>query len=236
MKEIMISSGLITSGSLCLLLLLPILMAHASEERTATAKVTKLPQPKLDGKLSLEKAISQRRSEREYKDEALLLSDISQILWAAQGITHPSGYRAAPSAGALYPIEICVAAGQVQGLPAGVYRYRPQGHDLLHTAEGDKRAALAAAALGQSWVKNAPAVVIISAVYERTTRKYRDRGIKYVHYEAGHVAQNISLQAVSLDLGTVDIGAFYDSEVKKVLNLANEEEPLIIMPLGKRSY
>jgi SagB-type dehydrogenase family enzyme len=236
MKELLTSPGLLTLGSLIVLSALPILMGPASGGADASMEAIKLPAPKLDGGVSVERAILERRSEREYKDEPLTLAEISQVLWAAQGITHSHGYRAAPSAGALYPLEIIIAAGNVKALPAGAYRYSPRGHELLKIAGGDRRAGLSAAALGQTWVKTAPAVIIITAFYERTTRKYGDRGVKYVHYEAGHVAQNISLQAVSLGLGTVDIGAFYEKDVKSVLGLADEEEPLLIMPLGKRSY
>ena len=164
---------------------------------------------------------------------ALTLAEISQLLWSAQGITDPEGRRTAPSAGALYPLEVFLVAGGQDELPAGVYRYRPQGHDLIPVVQGDQRAKLAAAALEQDWLNDAPATIGIAAVYERTARKYKQRAERYVLMEVGHAAQNVHLQAVALDLGTVVVGAFDDAEVKRVLTLAVNEEPLCLMPVGK---
>lgn len=195
--------------------------------------IIKLPEPKYDGSISLEKAILERRSVRDYKKDPLTLPEISQILWAAQGITG-AGYRTAPSAGALYPLEIYIVAGKVDLLPAGIYKYGPRKHELYSVAKGDGRTDLCNAALGQLSIKRAAAVLVISAVYERTSAKYGDRGIRYVHMEAGHAAQNISLQAVALGLGTVVIGAFRDDEVKKVVRMPDDERPLYILPVGKR--
>lgn len=196
------------------------------------AQVITLPDPRLEGGVSLEAALGARRSIREYADEALTLDDVSQLLWAAQGITGPAGVRAAPSAGALYPLELYLVAGAVQGLPAGIYRYLPRRHALERTAEGDRRAALARAALRQDWVAGAPAIVALAAVYSRTTGKYGDRGRKYVHMDVGHVAQNVYLQAVALDLGTTFVGAFHDNQVKQALKLPAAEHPLGLMPVG----
>ncbi|MGA2663114.1 MAG: SagB/ThcOx family dehydrogenase, partial [Verrucomicrobiota bacterium] len=150
-----------------------------------------------------------------------------------QGITDPEGRRAAPSAGALYPLEVLLVAGGQDELPAGVYRYRPQGHGLIPVIQGDRRAKLAAAALDQDWFNDAPATIAIAAVYERTARKYKQRAERYVLMEVGHAAQNVHLQAVALDLGTVVVGAFDDAEVKRVLTLALNEEPMCLMPVGK---
>lgn len=194
----------------------------------------KLPRPNHEGKLSVEEALLKRRSVRDYKDEPLTLEEISQLLWAAQGITSPEGLRTAPSAGALYPIEVYIVVGKVENLPAGVYKYKPEGDELVKIVDGDKRAQLCDAAISQSWVKEAPAVIVLTAVFERTTAKYGERGIKYVYIEAGHVAQNIYLQVTALNLGTVTVGAFDDEEVKKVLEIPGKEEPLYIMPIGKK--
>ncbi len=194
----------------------------------------KLPQPKYDGGISVESALQKRRSVREYKNLPISLSDLSQLLWAAQGITGSGGLRTAPSAGALYPLEVSVIAGNVNGLQAGTYVYKPEGHELLKTAGGDKRAELSRAALGQSAITDAAAVLVISAVYERTTVKYGERGNRYVHMEAGHAAENVYLQAISLDLGTVVIGACDDEGVKKAANLTVREQPLYLMPVGRR--
>ena len=202
--------------------------------RAAPPEPLKLPEPKVDGKVSVEKSLFERRSIRDYADEPVTLAEVSQLLWAAQGLTDPAGYRSAPSAGALYPLEVYVVAGKVALLPAGIYRYKPRGHELIKVGDGDKRSELCAAALSQAALKQAPVSIVVTAIFERTTQKYRDRGIRYVHMEAGHAAQNICLQAVSLDLGTVVIGAFNDDEVKKVMQLMATEEPLYIIPVGKR--
>ena len=193
----------------------------------------KLPGPLQDSKTSIEKAILKRRSVRSFKASPLTLAEVSQLLWAAQGITSPRGLRTAPSAGALYPLEIYIVAGKVDDLPDGVYHYRPNQHELVRVIKGDKRTELCAAALGQTSVRNAAAVLVFAAVYERTTVKYGDRGLRYVHIEIGHSAQNVFLQAVPLNLGTVVIGAFSDEEVKKVLKMSDTEQPLYIMPVGK---
>ncbi|HBR21926.1 MAG TPA: nitroreductase [Nitrospiraceae bacterium] len=193
----------------------------------------KLPEPKYDSNTSVEQALLERRSVRVYKDESLTLTEVSQLLWAAQGITDPRGFRTSPSAGALYPLELYVLAGNVNDLPNGVYKYKPHKHELAMVVEGDKRTELCNAALDQPRVKDAAAVIVFSAVYERTTGEYGERGIRYVHIEVGHAAQNIYLQAVSLNLGTVVMGAFDDEEVKKIMNIGDKEQPLYIMPVGK---
>jgi SagB-type dehydrogenase family enzyme len=205
----------------------------APDKSTPSGGIIKLPEPGYDSDTSIEEAILERRSVRDYKDEPLTLAELSQLLWAAQGVTNPGGFRTAPSAGALYPLELYVASGNVEGLSPGIYRYEPNGHGLENIADGDVRDGLCSAALDQSAVKDAAAVIVFSAVFERTTGKYGERGIRYVHIETGHAAQNVYLQAASLGLGTVVIGAFDDEEVKKVMNMDESEEPLYIMPVGK---
>jgi SagB-type dehydrogenase family enzyme len=197
-------------------------------------KIIKLSGPKYDNGTSVEEALLKRRSVRDFKDNPVTLSEVSQLIWAAQGITDPGGLRTAPSAGALYPLELYVVAGNVNGLPAGIYKYRPKSHELLGIVKGDRRIDLFNAALGQSPVRRADAVVVLSGVYERTTTKYGERGIRYVYMEAGHAAQNVYLQAVPLGLGTVVIGAFSDEEVKRILKMPDREIPLYIMPVGRR--
>ncbi len=197
-------------------------------------KVIKLPEPRYKSNVSIEEALLKRRSIRSYKNEPLNVSEISQVLWAAQGITDKrTGFRTAPSAGALYPLEIYLVIGKVKDLEPGVYKYRPENHEIILVSKGDKRNDLYISALRQEWIKNAPVVIVISAIFERTTIKYGERGIRYVYMEAGHCAQNIYLQCVSLNLGTVTVGAFYDDEVKRVLNLQKNESPLYLMPIGK---
>lgn len=199
--------------------------------------ITSLPEPRLHGGISVEEVIKRRRSIRSYADSPLTLAEVGQLLWAAQGITDPkSGFRAAPSAGATYPLEVhlVVGEGTVAGLAAGVYRYLPEGHRLERRLAGDLRARLAAAALGQPWVEAAPITIVITAIYQRTTARYGERGVRYVHLEAGHVGQNIYLQAVALELGTVAVGAFRDAEVAELLGLPQDEVPLYLFPVGRK--
>lgn len=198
------------------------------------AEVIKLPEPRYDSDVSLEQSLLERRSVRDYSGQPLTLPEISQLTWAAQGLTDPRGFRTAPSAGGLYPLELYIVVGDVEGLAAGAYRYQPDGHQLVKTADGDKRAELTSAALEQEWVEEAAADFVFTAVYERTTGKYGERGIRYVHMEAGHAAQNLCLQATALGLGAVTIGAFYDKEVSQLLNLPADEEPLYVIPVGRK--
>lgn len=194
----------------------------------------KLPEPKYDSSTSVEQALLERRSVRVYKDEPLTLTEVSQLLWAAQGITNTRrGFRTAPSAGALFPLEVYVVIGNVEEITQGVYKYKPHEHELVKARHGNVRDELTIAALGQTWVRESAIAIVLSAVYERTTNKYGERGIRYVHMEAGHAAQNVCLQAVSLNLGTVVVAAFKDKEVRKILNMSAEEQPLYIIPVGK---
>lgn len=198
------------------------------------AKTVKLPPPKTKGKISVEEAIAKRRSRRAFHDELLPLSVLSQILWAAQGITEPAtGFRAAPSAGATYPLEVYAVVGKVEGLEPGVYHYIPPLHTLEGKVSGDLRADLARACLYQMWIAQAPFSVVIAAVYERTTSRYGKRGVRYVNMEVGHVGQNIYLQAEALGLGTCAVGAFVDGEIARLLRLPADQEPLYVMPVGR---
>lgn len=194
--------------------------------------VITLPEPRHDSDISVEKSMLSRRSIRSFTSEPLTLVEVSQLLWAAQGITDSAGRRTAPSAGALYPLEIYVVAGNVKDLSAGVYSYKPDVHQLMKVMDGDIRAKLAGAALGQDSVRSGAISCVITAIYERTTVKYGDRGIRYVHIEVGHAAQNLCLQAVALDLGAVTVGAFDDEQVADVMNLPEDEQPLYIIPVG----
>ncbi|MCK5314389.1 MAG: SagB/ThcOx family dehydrogenase [Anaerolineales bacterium] len=205
---------------------------QAGQEPISSKKIT-LPKPVYSSETSVEAALLNRQSTRSYRGESLALSEVGQLLWAAQGITRPGGYRTAPSAGALYPLEVYLLAGDVRDLDSGFYKYNPESHELWGVFEGDKRVELSQAALNQEAIRDAPAVIVISGIYERTTGKYGERGHQYVHMEVGSAAQNVYLQAVSLHLGTVFIGAFYDEDVKKVLQLGENEEPFCILPVGR---
>jgi len=192
-----------------------------------------LPLPRYESAKSVEKALLHRHSTRSFRPDPLTLGEISQLLWAAQGVTHNGAFRTAPSAGALYPLETYVVAGNVRDLPPGMYRYQPKKHQLLQVLAGNLRGALCKASLGQEAVCQAPASIVFSAAFARTTGKYGKRGIRYGHMESGFAAQNASLQAVSLGLATVVIGAFDDQEVSRVLSLPAGEEPMLIIPVGK---
>jgi len=185
-----------------------------------------LPEPKLQGAFSLEETLAQRRSVRSFTEEELSLEEISQLLWAAQGLTAAWGGRTAPSAGALYPLEVYVATAN------GLYHYVPQGHEVIIESHDDLRQALWKAGLKQDAIRDAPAVFVIAAVYERTAKKYGDRAERYVKLEAGHACQNILLQAVALHLGAVPIGAFYDDQLQAALSLPPDHEPLYLIPVG----
>jgi len=192
-----------------------------------------LPEPRYDSDISVEEAILQRRSVRDYTDEALTLPELAQLLWAAQGLTRSSGKRAAPSAGATYPLEIYAVTGNVEGIANGIYRYKPHQNELVKVVDGEQREALAQATLDQQFIAQAAVNLVITAIYERTTQRYGERGIRYVHMEAGHAAQNVCLQAVALKLGTVVIGAFHDDQICEILKLPDNEVPLYIIPVGK---
>ncbi len=200
-----------------------------------------LPEPSHTSETSIEEALLNRRSVRQFTDESLSVNEVSQLLWAAYGVTKRyapkklrGGMKTAPSAGALYPLELYLAAWNVQGLDPGIYIYEPDGHMLYPVKEGDFHEELGTACLDQDWVTNAPASIIWSAVYERTTSKYGSRGrARYVPMDLGHSAENVYLQVQSMGMGTVAIGAFDDLQLQILTGMTREEEPLYVMPLGK---
>lgn len=187
-----------------------------------------LPAPRTSGPVSLETTIAQRRSTRRYTPEGLSLEQVGQLLWAAQGITGGRDVlRAAPSAGACHPLFLYACHAD------GVWRYHPQGHYLTRYLEQDVREDLVAAAWRQEFIAEVPYVFVISAIFERTTQRYGERGqLRYVPMDVGHAAQNLLLQAVALGLASVPVGAFDDAAVKKVLTLPEQEKPLYILPVG----
>ncbi len=193
-----------------------------------------LPKPKNINTISLHQALAHRRSVRAYQDKPLNLQEISELAWAAQGITSSRmGGRTAPSAGALYPLELYIVVKRARDFEAGVYHYLPKDHKLVQLSKQKVSRQLANAALGQMFISEAPVILVITGNYSVTTSKYRERGIRYVHMEAGHVAQNIYLQAESLDLGTVTVGAFVDDKIKDTLHLPQAQTPFYLMPIGK---
>ncbi len=186
-----------------------------------------LPKPVTAGKMSVEEAIAKRRSVRAFADRRLSMMQVSQLVWAAQGVTDSSrGFRAAPSAGATYPLELYVVTSD------GAFHYLPGSHRLVQISDRDLRTDLAEAALGQGSVRQAPVSLVFAAVYERTRARYGERAERYVHMEAGHAAENVHLQAVALGLGSVPVGAFDDRRAAKLLGLPAEQAVLYIVPVG----
>lgn len=207
----------------------------------------KLPAPRMDSDFSLEKAMQMRRSVREYSPEAIKLDELSQLLWACQGISGSVSFqnegktvtidlRTAPSAGALYPLEVFIVVSRVEGLEAGIYHYQPDGktqdHSLVRIQSGDKGYELSQAALGQDCIKNAAVSFVIGAYVERTSKKYGERAEQYVLIEAGHAGQNICLEAQAFGIGTVTVGAFHEDKVAKLLN--TDSRPVYMICCGKK--
>ena len=189
--------------------------------------VIKLPAAKEKGILSLEETIKNRRSERDLSGKELMLEEISQLLWSCQGITgEKRGFRAAPSAGATYPLEVYLVSGD------GFFNYMPDSHSLKRIKDKDLREVLSGACLGQRFVKDAAIDIVICADFKRATGRYGKRGENYVYIEVGHAAENVNLQAVALGLGSVCVGAFSDDAVKELLELPKEIVPIYIIPVG----
>jgi len=202
---------------------------YGQETGATTGGGIKLPPPSMDGTLSVEKALSERRSVRAYKPEALSMAEVSQILWSAQGVTEPTkGFRTAPSPKGAYLLQVYLIAGKVTGLPAGLYAYQPKSHGLIKVAEGDKKGDLFKI-VPQPAINSAPAALIIAGIPERSTANPA-----WIYLEAGHAAENVYLQAASLKLGTVSIAGFKPEDVKRGLALPEKELPIYIMPLGKK--
>jgi len=207
----------------------PAMLAATPDGATEMA----LPAPRLQARQSLEAALSQRRSLRSFAAEPLTAAEVGQLLWAAQGVSGAQGQRTAPSAGATYPLVLYLVAGPIEGVPRGVHRYLPHGHRLVALTHADVRAAVARAALGQSWVGEAPAIVVIAAQPVRTVARYGARADRYVAIEAGAAAQNLMLQAVALGLGSTLVGAFDEAALRRNALLAADEQPLAVVPVGR---
>ncbi|MDY6787585.1 MAG: SagB/ThcOx family dehydrogenase [candidate division WOR-3 bacterium] len=205
-------------------------------------KAVKLPLPDIDSEISVSMALLNRQSVRNYIDKSLTMNEVSQLLWAGYGINRKNtnipqlrgGFRTAPSAGALYPLELYLVVFNVDGLDEGLYHYNAAEHNLELLKKGNLKSKLFEAAMGQNAVKRSAACIVYSAVYSRTIAKYSDRGRqRYVPMDLGHSGQNVYLQAVGLNIGTVAIGAFNDELLADVISMSESETPLYIMPLGK---
>ena len=201
-------------------------MAHDPE-----APIT-LPEPDLEGRVTLESALNQRRSIRDFEDRPISVAELGQLLWAAQGESDRTGLRTSPSAGALYPLELYVIVEALGDLEAGIYHYLPRSHGLEPVANGDFRADFAAAALMQEWTARAGLILVVAADYTRTTAKYGERGRRYVAIEAGHCVHAAYLQAVALGLGATEVGAFRDDAVARLVRLPSDEEPVTSVVVG----
>jgi SagB-type dehydrogenase family enzyme len=212
--------------------ILAILIASANCLADDNSDVIDLPSPQSGPERELLEVMRARRSQRDFERAPIKIEQISALLFAGQGITRQERLRTVPSAGALYPLEIYVVAGDVEGLKKGVYRYIPQGHKLERVGGGDRRYQLAEAALGQLWISKAPAILVLGAVYERTAAKYGARAERYADIEAGCCSQNISLACVDLGLGTTVVGAFNDERLAKLLGADDNLSPLIVMPIA----
>ena len=202
-----------------------------------------LPSPITDGTVSVEYALANRRSNRQYTDQALSSEHLAQILWSAYGVTKPElerpslrgGFRTAPSAGGRYPFEIYAVIGNVTGIEPGVYRYISEEHKIVRTIAKDIREEFCAVALGQTFVKEAPVSIFYTAIFSRTTERYGERGSqRYVWIDLGHSAENIYLQAEALGLGACVIGSFYDEQMVELMQLPEEEKPMYIATVGHK--
>ena len=205
-------------------------------EMAFAAQEIPLPQPVEEGRISVEGAIKERRTIRRFQNKALTLNQLGQLLWAGQGVTEKGELhrRAAPSGGALYPLELYAIVGEegVRGLQPGIYRYLPESHSLSEVSLGEARQSLARAAWGQMWMADAPAILAVVGQYKKVTQKYGERGIRYALIEVGHVGQNVSLQAEALGLGAGLVGAFEDEKVAALLRCPSGEDPLYLLPVG----
>jgi len=197
------------------------------------AQIVKLPQPKINGnRMSLDEALRRRKSIREYTSDPLQLEELSYIVWAANGISHRQGefnFRTAPSAGALYPIETYLIVARVVNLQPGVYHYSVPNHELETLKIGNFTKDIVKAGMGQEMLGEAAVTLVWTALFQRSKWKYRQRAYRYVYLDAGHIAENLALSVTSLDLGSCQIGALYDDEVNRILEIDGIEESVLYM-------
>jgi SagB-type dehydrogenase family enzyme len=189
---------------------------------------TPLPAPRLDGGMALEAALARRRTIRDLAPHPLTEAEVGQLLWAAQGVTHDGFRRTAPSASSLFALELYAATAD------GLSHYLPGPHALEQVTTQDLRPALQAASSDQPFMGTAPLIVVICAVADRLAGRHGpERAARYAAFEAGHAGQNLLLQAVALDLGSVPVGSFRDDEIRRLLGLAEGEAPLYLFALGR---
>ena len=206
----------------------------SAELAPISAEVIQLPEPRFESEVSLEESLLNRRSIRNFSNEPVTLKEVSQLLWATQGITDSSGHRTAPSAVALYPLSIYVVVGNVPEIVNGVYVYEPQNHSMIRLIDGDARDALATAAMGQASIRHGAISFVVTVDYGKMTARFADKGERFGTLEAGHAAQNLCLQATALDLALVTAGAIYDDQVASVVDLPDNFTPLYVIPVGRK--
>ena len=207
---------------------------NTAEEFTPDdSEVITLPEPRYDSEISLEESLLNRRSTRNYRNEPVTLQEVSQLLWAAQGITDDAGHRTAPSAVALYPLSIYVVVGNVQEIVDGVYIYQPDDHTIKRLIDEDIRNELSIAAMGQASVRQGAVSFVVTVDYGIVMSRFGDKAERFGTLEAGHAAQNLCLQATALDLGLVTAGAIYDDQVAEVLDLPENLTPVYVIPIGR---
>jgi SagB-type dehydrogenase family enzyme len=204
---------------------------------TASTGSLSLPEPRTDGGVSVEKALMERRSIRSFTEEPLTLAEITQLCWAAQGVTDDKGHRTSPSAMATYPLEVYLLAGNVTGLPDGVYHYSPQGHNLTTVSTGNKIPELFNSSMGgkEDWRKGAPAVFIVTGVFERINKIPGQDLSRFVYVEAGTASENLLLEVVALGLGATYTAGFDENKTIEYLHLAYGETPIAIIPVGHKA-
>jgi SagB-type dehydrogenase family enzyme len=227
MQQLRTAAALLAAGTVLVVIVAVSSAGGRPAAPVATSSPLALPSPALRGTVSVEEALAGRRSVREYSAEDLTPAEIGQLLWAAQGVTSEDGRRTAPSAGATYPLELYAVTAD------GVRRYLPAEHALEVIRSADVRVDLARAAVGQTFVGEAPLVVVVTAVPERTEVRYGARAERYIALEAGHAAQNLLLEAVALGLVSVPVGSFDDATVAKLVGLESGETPLYLLPVGR---
>jgi SagB-type dehydrogenase family enzyme len=199
------------------------------------SQAIKLPEPRTDGGISVEKALQERRSIRSFGDQPLALAEVSQLLWAAQGITDDKGHRTAPSAMEAYPLQIYLLASNVTGLPSGVYHYLPEGHNLIAMQKSGLDDLYSSSAGQEAWIKGAPAIFIITSVFERLNRMMGKDSSRFVYVEAGTAAENLLLEVVSLGLASTYTAGFDANRTEELLGLPSGEKIIGVLPVGRRA-
>ncbi|MFC1811713.1 SagB/ThcOx family dehydrogenase [Thermodesulfobacteriota bacterium] len=201
------------------------------------AERIQLPEPDLSQPADLWQCLAKRRSERNTTLGPLSLGELSRLMWGAQGITARAGmhlFRTAPSAGALYPFETYLYVDKVEEVPKGIYHFNVADFALDCMETGDFRQEFTAASLGQPVVQRAAVVIIWTAMMLRCMTKYRDRAMRYIPMDLGHVCQNVQLAAVAMGFGSCPIGAFYDDDFNELLGVDGEEETVLyLVSVGK---